>query len=199
MKTDAISTRLIACIYSGMIGSLLSDPEGVVLPHAAMMIPRDGVRNCLRSVHPQWASTRGGQSRSRGLEFLADLAVERVGTAAAQRDGEEHDAPDERRLHPHVALRHHVNEGDTRHFDREAGGEEAAQSAEDDACCADRLKEYGAIGKEVARNKSGLGQECSDSGGTIVELGPYVRIKACADGNPDYRVPEIGDRRVKPG
>src|SRR6476469_6871400 len=51
-----------------------------------------------------------------GLKLFADLAVERVGAAAAQRDGEEDDAEQHEQFHLAIARRHFHLECDDRHF-----------------------------------------------------------------------------------
>src|SRR5688572_3148042 len=65
-----------------------------------------------------------------GSEFPSDLPVQRIRTAAAQRD-REHDQPPKQRIfvaagRPAEALRQ-MREGDDQHLDRDRSGEEARE------------------------------------------------------------------------
>src|SRR5579884_633536 len=88
---------------------------------------------------------------SRRLKLAADQPVERVGPAAAQRNGEEDQAPEEDEFPtvpaPGVAIGQELD-ADHRHFDGDRGGKQACEQAENDANGAEGFVEEGKDGEE---------------------------------------------------
>src|SRR5262249_57262541 len=75
-------------------------------------------------------------------ELHADAAIERIGPAAAQRDGEADEAPEQRVLVTAVEPRKSglpIEQRDDEHFHGGGGGEEAREQAEDERDAADEL------------------------------------------------------------
>ena len=99
---------------------------------------------------------------------LPDLAVERIRPAAAQRDREQDQAPEQRILvaacGPAEALRH-VDERHHQQMDRGGGGEEAREQAERDAEAADGFEEHDDIGERQRRLDAALCEASRGEGG----------------------------------
>src|SRR5215471_709051 len=75
-------------------------------------------------------------------ELHADAAIERIGPAAPQRDGEADEAPEQRVLVTAVEPRKSslpIKQRDDEHFHRRGGGEEAREQADDERDAADEL------------------------------------------------------------
>src|SRR5437016_12640946 len=88
---------------------------------------------------------RWGWGEPGGLHLPPDLAIARLGAAAAQRDRERHHSPQQRvvvaAVEPREAVAPVLIEGEISHLDRDRGGEEAREQPGRDADAADELDE----------------------------------------------------------
>src|SRR5882757_3459705 len=129
--------------------------------------------------------------------MLADDAIERIGAAAAQRDGEHDDAPHQGGLHLGPAPRHHHHGGDDGHLDGDHGGEHPREQAEHDADRTHGLEKDRRICEAAGGNESVFLEEARDSRHPAGDLGPAVDEQQGPHGDADQRIPEIRYGLVK--
>src|ERR1017187_1763079 len=131
------------------------------------------------------------------LEFLADLAVERVGAAAAQRDGKEDDTKQDEQFHLSKAQRHLHLESDDGHFNGGCSRKKPRAEAENDAKGANRFDDDDDISQRRRRLDAVFYEAWPNRVLPRRDLAPAMEQKRSAEDDADHRVPEIGDCCVK--
>ena len=133
------------------------------------------------------------------LELLADHAIDRVWPAAAERDGEADEAPQQRVL---VAAAQPgkaglpVEHGDERHFDRGGRGPEPREQPEHERDAADEFDRQTAPDPEY-RIVAGIGEGLDVGAGPARHLAPAVHREIPSAGNADHRPGQRNDEIVE--
>src|SRR5262249_36304680 len=123
----------------------------------------------MRSTGLRFLLSLPSRTRAPSSQLLAEQAIDRVAAAAAQRDDEEDDSHKKHvfvaSLGRREAFRQMNGEKSNRHLDRQRGGEESREQADDDTDRADGLQEHRRIGESARRLETVLGHGTRDRAG----------------------------------
>src|ERR1700704_3092046 len=188
---------------------------GVAIPKARFM-PSRAASSATRATAPGANTTRwDGMSWVKEAtmrsalalrsELGADLAIERIGPAAAQRNGETDEAPEQRvfvaAVEPGKSVLP-VEHGDDQHLDRRGRGEKAGEQAENERDPAAEFDEQRAPDPGQRRIESALGKGADVGGRPPRHLAPAVHQQVPADRDAHHRPGERDGEvveRLQPG